>query len=87
MYAFTVDCTFKVTNLEFQGYSIISLIIVDALASILFTSFMYRKGKLKEFYDYEKINWLTRTILYMGFQITFELWVAHFSSYKLLLQE
>ena len=83
-YAFTIGCTFEVTNINFQGSSIISLIVLDLLASAVFTTFMFYKGKLIEFHDVEKFNGFVRVLIFMGYQLTFEYWVSHFSSYKLL---
>ena len=84
-YMFTVGCSFEVTNIAFQGYSIISLIVIDLISSAGFTGFMYYKGKLNEFHDNEKIGWFLRVLIFMGYQLTFEYWMSHFSSYQLMV--
>jgi len=86
-YLFTVGCSFEVTNINFQKSSIITFILVDVLASCIFIAFMYRRGKINEFYQIEKTNVYYRIIFYIGCQITFEQWMTHFSSFQLLLHE
>ena len=80
-YLFTIDCSFKVKNIDFQQYSIILLIMVDVIATAVFVTFMYFKGKLKYFYDFEKTKVLYRVAFYIACQITFEQWMSHFSSF------
>ena len=84
-YGFTIGCTFEVTNISFQGSSIISLIVIDFVASAGLATFMYYKGKLNELHDVEKFNGFVRVLIFMGYQLTFEYWVSHFSSYQLLV--
>jgi len=83
-YAFTIGCTFQITNITFQGSSVISLILIDFVASAVFTTFMYYNGKLNEFHYVEKFSGFVRVLIFMGYQLTFEYWMSHFSSYKLI---
>ena len=86
-YLFAVDCSFKVKNINFQGSSIILLIVVDVVASSVFIAFMFIKGKIKYFYDIEKTKVVHRIAFYIACQITFEQWMSHFSSFRILSQQ
>lgn len=85
-YEFTVGCSFEITKINFQGYSIISLIVIDTFASLIILFIMHYKGKMNELYQCEKVNWYKRMFIYMGYQMTFEYWVGHFSTYQLIMQ-
>lgn len=82
----TIGCTFEINNVEFFDYSIISIICIDAIASLIIFTFMNYKKKINQLYEREKTGWYQRVIIYMGFQITFEYWVGHFSSFHLILE-
>lgn len=83
-YKFTVGCTFRLTNVDFQSYSLIFLIVVDGFASILFILYIFLKGKIKQFYEIEKFHYITRIFIYMSYQLTFEYWISHFLSLKVI---
>ena len=83
---FTKDCTFEMNNIVFQGYSIIAFISLDFVVMVVFVGILFKKGKLKQFYEVENLNLFGRMLLYMGFQITFENWVCDFSSYQWFVQ-
>lgn len=83
-YIFTVGCGFELTNIDFQTYSIVTLIGVDLIASVGFTLVIHYNNKFGELYQVEKLSRIPRILILMGYQMTFEYWVTHFSSYKLI---
>ena len=83
-YVFTVGCGFELTNIDFQAYSIVTLIGIDLIASVGFTLFIHYNKKFGELYQVEKLSRIPRILILMGYQMTFEYWVTHFSSYKLI---
>ena len=85
-YLFAVDCSFEVKNIDFQGTSIIILILVDLIASSVFITLMYIKGKINYFYDIEKTKAVYRIAFYISCQITFEQWLSHFSSLRIFFK-
>lgn len=86
-YVFTVGCGFELTNIDFQTYSIVTLIGIDFIASVGFTVLINYNKKFGEFYQVEKLSRIPRILILMGYQMTFEYWVTHFSSYKLIRDE